>query len=82
MPVYDVTIGNNPPLGSLLVPRMAQHSLKPKPARNGEYTRFIGENFLPEKLLSMGLESEIGEFLQHPVTVTVVRATEMPRERA
>jgi hypothetical protein len=39
MPVC-VTIENNPPLGSLLVPRMAQHGLEPKPSRDGEYTRF------------------------------------------
>lgn len=32
MPVYEVTIGNHPPLGSLLIPRMAQHGLKPQVA--------------------------------------------------
>ena len=78
MPVYEVTVGNNPPLGSLLVPRMAQHGLKPKPARAGEYTRFAGESPLPEDLMSMALQDEMRKFLQHPVTVTVVRATENP----
>jgi hypothetical protein len=77
MPVC-VTIENNPPLGSLLVPRMAQHGLEPKPSRDGEYTRFAGENPLPIDPLEMGLENEFREFLQHPVTVTVERVTEKP----
>jgi len=79
MPFYHVAIGNNPPLGSLLVPRMAQHGLKPKPAHGGECTRFTGGSPLPEDLLSMALQDEMQKFLQHPVTVTVVRATELPR---
>src|SRR5258708_22108434 len=44
MPVYEVTIGNHPPLEGLLVPKMAQHNLRPKIARDGEYITFVGEN--------------------------------------
>ena len=78
MPVYEVTIGNYPPLGSLLVPRMAQHGLKPQVAGARDCSTFIGENFLPKNLLEIGLTNEMGKFLQHPVTVTVKRATENP----